>query len=253
MPALTATIIALNEAANIERAIRSLAAADEIIVIDSGSTDPTRDIARRLGAHVVEHPWPGFAEQKNFAAAVATHDWILSLDADEELDATARQALLDWKNSSPQAAAFRFARRARYLGRWILHSGWYPDWKIRLYDRRKANFEGGYVHESVKAEGSAETLAGEILHYTCDSLADHKKRIEFYTDLAAQEMIERGERGGALQRLLMPPWAFVSAYFLRFGLLDGVPGFLIARMAARYVRRKHAKARALRRAPKVAP
>jgi (heptosyl)LPS beta-1,4-glucosyltransferase len=253
MPSLSATLITLNEAANIERAIRSLSAADEILVIDSGSTDGTVEIARRLGARVIEHPWAGFAAQKNFAASAASHDWILSLDADEELNADARQAVLAWKKSSPRSTAFRFARRARYLGRWILHSGWYPDWKIRLYDRRSAKFEGGYVHESVKTNGPVETLAGEILHYTCDSLADHKKRIEFYTDLAAREMLDRGERAGALERLAMPPWTFFNSYFLRLGVLDGAPGFLIARMAARYVRSKYAKALALRAAPKDSP
>ncbi len=252
MPSLSATIIALNEAANIERVIRSLSPADEIIVIDSGSSDGTAEIARRLGARVVEHAWEGFAQQKNFAAAQAAHDWILSLDADEELNPDAQQAVRDWKKSSPHCAAFRFARRARYLGRWILHSGWYPDWKTRLYDRRRAQFEGGYVHESVKTDGPVETLSGEILHYTCDSLADHKKRIEFYTDLAAREMWAKDERPNAIERLLMPSWIFFHSYFVRLGVLDGVPGFLIARMAARYVRRKYAKVMALSRAGKAA-
>jgi glycosyltransferase involved in cell wall biosynthesis len=253
MPSLSATIITLNEAANIERAVRSLGPADEIVVVDSGSTDGTVEIARRLGATVIENPWEGFAAQKNLAAAKAGHDWILSLDADEELNADAQQAVRDWKQSSPKAAAYCFARRARYLGRWILHSGWYPDWKTRLYDRRRARFDGAYVHETVKAAGPVERLGGEILHYTCDSLADHQKRIEFYTHLAAREMLAKGERAGALRRLAMPPWLFLNTYFLRLGLLDGVQGFHIARMAARYVRMKYAKAEGLWAARKEAP
>jgi len=246
MPAISATIITHNEAAHIARAIRSLASADEVLVVDSGSTDATVEIASELGARVVFHPWEGFASQKNFASGEAAHDWILSLDADEELNEEARLAVAEWKNSAPSAAAYRVARRARFLGRWILHSGWYPDWKVRLFDRRQARWEGDYVHESVVTGKRVETLKGEILHYTSDSLSDHQKRIEFYTDLAAREMWERGERAAGWRRILLPPWSFVHSYLLRLGVLDGVAGFRIAWMAARYVRRKYAKLEKLR-------
>lgn len=241
MPPISATIIAKNEAQNIARAIRSLSCADEVLVVDSGSTDATREIAARLGAHILIHPWEGFAAQKNFASRQARHDWILSLDADEELNADAQAAALAWKAGQPSANGYRFARRARYLGRWVLHSGWYPDYKIRLFDRRQGSWVGPYVHESVVISGRPETLPGEILHYTCDSLAEHRQRIEFYTDLAAQEMYERGQRASSIQRLLGPPWIFLDTYFLRLGVLDGLPGFWIAWMAARYVSRKHGK------------
>ncbi len=241
MPPVSAAIITLNEAANIARALRSLSCADEIVVVDSGSKDGTPEIAARLGARVIAHPWEGFAAQKNFAAGQARFDWVLSLDADEELDDEAQQALERWKTSEPSAPGYRFARRARYLGRWILHSGWYPDYKLRLFDRRQGRWRGAYVHESVVVAGPVETLPGEILHYTCDSLVQHKERIEFYTDLAAREMLDRGERAGWLRRLLAPPWTFLQSYFFRLGILDGTAGFLIARMAARYVRRKYGK------------
>lgn len=241
MPPISATIITRNEAANIARAIRSLDCADEILVIDSGSTDETVKIAAELGARTITHAWEGFAAQKSFAVREATHDWVLSLDADEELNEEARAAIREWKQSTPDAEAYRFARRAQYLGRWILHSGWYPDWKIRLFHRNKAHWAGDFVHESVVAEGQVETLNGEILHYTCDSLADHRTRIEFYTGLAAREMFERGQRVGLARKLLAPPWVFINTYFLRLGVLDGVAGFLIAWMAARYVRRKFQK------------
>jgi glycosyltransferase involved in cell wall biosynthesis len=241
MPPLSATIIAHNEAQNIARAIRSLSLADEVLVVDAGSTDDTPRLAASLGARVVVHPWAGFAAQKNFACQQARYDWILSLDADEELSADAQAALARWKVAEPGATGYRFARRARYLGRWILHSGWYPDYKLRLFDRRQGRWVGDYVHESVAVEGAVETLPGEILHYTCDSLDGHRKRIEFYTDLAAREMFERGGRVGFLCRQLTPPWIFFSTYFLRLGVLDGYQGFLIAWMAARYVRRKYTK------------
>lgn len=246
MPPISAIIITHNEAQNIARAIRSLSCADEILVVDSGSTDETCNIAAALGARVVIHPWSGFAAQKAFASQQAEYDWTLNLDADEELNEDAQDALRHWKASEPAAAGYRFARRARYLGRWILHSGWYPDYKLRLFDRRKGSWEGAYVHESVVVRGPVETLRGEILHYTCDSLDEHRKRIEFYTDLAAQEMFDGGERVGLVRRLVAPPWVFVHSYFLRLGVLDGTQGFLIARMAALYVRRKYAKLAHLR-------
>jgi glycosyltransferase involved in cell wall biosynthesis len=246
MPAISATIIARNEANHIARAIRSLSCADEVIVVDCGSTDETVEVARSCGARVLSHPWEGFAAQKNFATSQAEHDWILSLDADEELDEAARAAVLRWKATAPAAAGYQFARRALYLGRWILHSGWYPDFKLRLFDRRKGEWQGAYVHESVVVAGRIETLAGEILHYTCDSLAEHARRIEFYTGLAAQEMFDRGERVSSISRLFAPPWIFVNTYFFRLGILDGPQGFAIARMAARYVRRKYARLSRLR-------
>ncbi len=241
MPPLSATIITLNEAAHIARAIRSFSCADEIMVIDAGSTDDTREIAARLGAKVLVHPWEGFAAQKNFAARQASHDWILSLDADEELDAEAQAAVRSWKNATPQAEGYRFARQARYLGRWIRHAGWYPDWKLRLYHRKHGQWMGSYIHESVKVEGRVETLPGKILHYTCDSLEEHRQRIEFYTDLAAAELTDREERVRWLRRAIAPPWTFAQTYFFRLGFLDGVPGFWIAWMASRYVSRKYAK------------
>ena len=247
MPALSATIITHNESANIARVIRSLSCADEIVVIDSNSTDDTREIASRLGARVIRHAFEGFAAQKNFSSEQAKHDWILSLDADEELDDKAQAALVEWKRSEPSAAGFQFARRAHYLGRWILHSGWYPDYKLRLFDRSRGSWQGAFVHESVGVNGAVTTLPGDILHYTCNSLEEHLARIEFYTHLAAIEMFERNERVSLLRRALAPPWIFLNTYFLRLGLLDGPQGYLIAKMAARYVRRKYAKLEELRK------
>ena len=241
MPRISATIVACNEARNLARALRSLACADEIVLVDSGSTDQTPDIAASLGARIIHQPWLGYAAQKNIATGHAQYDWILSLDADEELDAVAQAAILSWKGSQPAADAYRFARRARYLGRWILHSGWYPDYKVRLFNRRKAGWQGKYVHESVVVNGRVATMPGEILHYTCDTLQEHLQRIELYTDLAAEEMRERGETLNFLQRWVDPLWVFIHTYFFRLGVLDGHQGFLIATMAARYVRRKYAK------------
>jgi glycosyltransferase involved in cell wall biosynthesis len=247
MPAISATIITHNEEANIARAIRSLSCADEIVVIDSDSTDGTREIAKGLGARVITHPFEGFAAQKNVASSQAHHDWVLSLDADEELDSKAQATVAEWKRSNPSFAGYQFARRAQYLGRWILHSGWYPDYKVRLFDRRHGRWAGAYVHESVAVDGAVETLPGEILHYTCNSLDEHRQRIEFYTDLAAKEMLDRGENVGPLRRALGPPWVFVNSYLFRLGMIDGMPGYFIAKMASRYVHRKYAKLEELRK------
>jgi glycosyltransferase involved in cell wall biosynthesis len=241
MPGISATIVACNEANKLARALRSLACADEIVLVDSGSTDATPAIAAGLGARVIHQPWQGYVAQKNLAVSHAQHEWILSLDADEEFDDEAQAAIRSWKGSQPGADGYRFARRARYLGRWILHSGWYPDYKVRLFNRRKAGWIGNYVHESVVVNGRVETMPGEILHYTCDTLEEHLQRIELYTDLAAQEMRERGETVNFLRRWLDPLWVFFHTYFFRLGVLDGYQGFLIATMAARYVRRKYAK------------
>jgi glycosyltransferase involved in cell wall biosynthesis len=241
MALISATIITLNEARNIERAIRSLSCADEIVIVDAESTDRTRALAGNLGARVLVHPWAGFAAQKNLASDQALHDWILSLDADEELNAEAQQAIWEWKSSTPTAAGYRFARRARYLGRWILHSGWYPDYKVRLFDRRRGRWKGAYVHESVEVSGPVETLPGEILHYTCDSLDEHRQRIDFYTELAARELFDRGAGPNLIRRTLAPAWFFTNSYLVRLGILDGYRGFLIAWMGARAVRRKYAK------------
>lgn len=245
MPLISATIITHNEASNVARCLRSLACADEVVLVDSGSTDETRSIAENLGARVIGHPWDGFAAQKNFATNQARHDWILSLDADEELDSMAQAAVLKWKTSEPVVAGYQFARRARYLGRWIRHSGWYPDYKVRLFDRRWGHWQGAYVHESVVVEGAVKTLPGEILHYTCDSLEEHRRRIEFYTDLAAAEILQQGKRVSWFHSQLDPWWTFLQTYFLRSGFLDGTQGFWIAYMASQYVKRKYAKCASL--------
>ncbi len=249
MPPISAVVIAHNEADSIGRALTSLACADELVVVDSGSTDCTSDVAASFGARVLLHSWPGYAAQKNYGVEQAHHDWILSLDADEELDAQAQAAVHAWKASGarPGAAGYRFARRARFLGRWIRHGGWYPDYKVRLFDRHRGRWQGAYVHETVEVTGPVETLPGEILHYTCDALEEFQERIERYAELGAGEMFERGARPDALLGLLAPSWRFVHTYFLRLGFLDGYPGLLIARMEARYVREKLAKLARLHR------
>src|SRR5215510_4094507 len=151
---ISATIITLNESDRIAETIRSLSCCDEVIVVDSGSTDGTREIAARMGARVFTRQWDGYSGQKNFAAEQASHDWILSIDADERLSGELAAEISEWKQKPPATAAMSMPRRAYYLGRWIGHSGWYPDRKVRLYDRRRARWKGEAVHESLQVDGA---------------------------------------------------------------------------------------------------
>jgi glycosyltransferase involved in cell wall biosynthesis len=240
---ITATIITLNEERNVARAIESLRCCDEILVVDSGSTDRTLELASRLGARVVETPWHGYAKQKNFAAEQARHDWILSLDADEALSEALEGELWQIKKNGPGFDAYTMPRLAQYLGRWILHSGWYPDRKVRLFNRQKAKWVGNYVHESVFVEGSIGHLKSNILHFTCSSLSEHLKTMDRYTTLAAEQVVDQKTHVGWTQLAINPAWTFFKSYVLQRGFLDGMEGLTIANMAALYNFLKYAKAK----------
>ena len=240
---ISGAVITLDEERNLRRAIASMACCDEIVVVDSGSCDRTVEIAREMGARVVTRAWTGYADQKNFAAEQASHDWILSLDADEEVSPKLADSIREIRGGEPEVAGYAFPRRARYLGKWIQRSGWYPDRKVRLYDRRRARWKGDYVHESVAVDGPVGRLDGDLLHYTCDSFAQHVATVNRYTTLAAREMRARGRRPGLVRLLAAPPWTTFRTYVLRLGFLDGFAGLLIAVMAGFYVFCKYAKAR----------
>lgn len=240
---ISATLITLNEEDNIARAIESLRCCDEVVVVDSGSQDRTMEIAAKLGARIVESPWRGYAGQKNFAAEKAANDWILSIDGDEALSEALEGEIWQIKKTGARFDAYTMPRMAQYLGRWILHSGWYPDRKVRLYDRRRAHWEGDFVHESVKVEGTIGHLDCNLLHFTCDSITSHLKRMDRYTTLAAQELVARGKKVTLADLLFDPPWTFLRTYILQAGFLDGVEGLTIAYMAAFYNFVKYAKAR----------
>ena len=240
---ISATIITFNEQGKIARAIESLRCCDEVVVVDSGSSDPTVETAAKLGARVVESPWRGYAEQKNYATGQASYDWILSIDADEALSEALEGEIWHIKKNGPQFDAYTMPRMAQYLGRWIMHSGWYPDRKVRLYDRRKARWVGDFVHESVDVDGSIGHLQCNLLHYTFDSLSEHLKSTDRYTTLAAQELVARRQKIDWVDLALDPCWTFLRTYFVRAGFLDGVEGLTIAFMASFYNFLKNAKAR----------
>lgn len=240
---ISATIITFNEERNIPRVIESLRCADEVIVVDSGSSDRTVEIAAKLGARVVESPWRGFAGQKNLASDNATHDWILSLDADEALSEALEGEIWQIKKNGPEYDAYTMPRLAQYLGRWIMHSGWYPDRKVRLFDRRKAKWVGRYVHESVVVGGRVGHLKENLLHYTCASLSEHLRTMDRYTTLAAEQLVDQRSPIGWPQLLGDPLWTFFRTFVLQRGFLDGTEGLAIAYMAALYNFLKYTKAK----------
>jgi len=241
MNRFTANLITLNEERNLPRVLASLAGvADEIVVVDSGSTDRTREIAQAQSARVFVRPWTNYSDQRNFGAAQASCDWVLIIDADEELSPELRASLAAWKQQEAGAIAYSVARRANYLGRWIRHSGWYPDRNIRLYRRDRARYAGA-VHERMLVDGPVDALDGDLLHYAYRTSAEHAEKVDNYSGLAAKQLFAAGRRQWRLALLFAPPWAFLRAYIFQQGFRDGPHGFRIARMAARYVFLKYRK------------
>jgi len=241
VPKLSVTVITKNEAADIGAALESVAWADELIVVDSGSSDGTPAIARRHNARVVEREWPGYIAQKNYAASMATYDWILSLDADERVTPELAREIQQTIGARSPHAAYRVPRVTWYLGRWIRTTDWYPDYQTRLYDRRVAEWTGKYVHEAVTVRGPVGQLRGELEHFAYRDTADHLETIDRYTTYAARQMHEDGRQAGLLQIAGHPPLAFLRNYLAHGGIRDGVPGFIISALNAYYVFLKFAK------------
>ena len=242
MPRLSVVIIARDEAANIRAALDSVAWADERIVVDSGSTDATVRIAREAGAHVATHEWEGYAAQKNHATSLATHDWVLSIDADERVTPALADEIRALLLDEPPASGFRIPRVTRYLGRWIRSTDWYPDPQLRLYDRRRARWADVLVHESVILDGAVPLrLRGELEHHPYHDIAHHLETMNRYTTLAAQQMHRDGRHATPVDLVVQPAAAFVRNYFLRAGIRDGAVGLLVSILNSYYVFLKFAK------------
>jgi glycosyltransferase involved in cell wall biosynthesis len=240
VPKLSVTIITRNEAADIAAAIASVAWADDILVVDSQSTDGTADLARAAGARVIVRDWPGYIEQKNFAAMQAAHDWILSLDADERATpGLARE--IQQTLEQPAHQAYQLPRVTWYLGQWIRATDWYPDYQTRLYDRRAARWTGRYVHEGVTVDGTLGRLRGDLQHFAYRDISDPLETIDRYTTLAARQMHEDGRRASPAALLLHGPLAFLRNYLLRGGFRLGTTGLVISTLNAYYVFLKFAK------------
>ena len=241
MPKLSVTVITRNESANIADALRSVAWADELIVVDAESSDDTVALARQFTDRVVVRPWPGYIGQKNFAASLAANDWILSLDADERVTPPLGDELRRVMAGAPAHAAYRMPRVTRYLGRWIRTTDWYPDYQLRLYDRRRAEWSGRYVHEAVSVRGTVGRLSAEIEHVGFKDIAEHLATIDRYTTFAARQMHETGRRATWLHLAIYPRLAFVRNFLLKGGFRDGELGLVLSKLNSHYVFLKYAK------------
>ncbi|NLH50210.1 MAG: glycosyltransferase family 2 protein [Myxococcales bacterium] len=238
---ISVTVITRDEERNIARCLASVPFADEIVVVDSGSTDQTVEIARQFTDRVVTHEWEGHVRQKQYAVDLAAHDWILSLDADEVVSEPLRHLIEDWKTREPAADAYLVNRRTFYLGKWINHSGWYPDARIRLFDRRRSRWGGYDPHDEVICAGRTGVLAGDLLHYSYRDLSHHLQQIDKYTSIMAEQFWAKGRRASLPDLLFRPPFAFLKKYVAQGGFLDGRHGLLVCILTAYYVFCKYAK------------
>jgi glycosyltransferase involved in cell wall biosynthesis len=222
---LSVVIIALNAASQIEACLKSAAFADEIVVVDSGSRDDTWEIALKYGASVLHQDWLGFGRQKQFAVERASHDWVLCLDADERVSDSLRTSIVETLKS-PHFQVYRMPRCNRFMGRWLRHGEGYPDWSLRLFDRRVARWSEDAVHEKVLASSAVGSLRGDLLHESQESLAAYLEKQNRYTSLQAEELSQRGKQATFGRLAASPLLRFVKFYFLRLGFLDGAPGLV---------------------------
>lgn len=250
MNKLSVIIITKNEERNLARCLASVATiADEIVVVDSFSTDGTPAVAQQYGAKFYTQDFLGYAQQKNLATSYVSNDWVLSLDADEELTEELRVAIAE-ALINPYYVVYKFSRLTNYCGQWIKHCGWYPDWQTRLYNRTKGKWIEKRVHEywaPLDDTSKKGVLKGDLLHYSFTSLSQHLQKIEKYTELAAIAAVEEGKKASVLKIILSPFWHFVSEYIVKLGFLDGFNGYLICKLSAYTAFVKYSKIRLYRK------
>lgn len=234
MTPLSVVIITFNEEHNITRCLESIKdIADEIVVVDSFSRDRTKEICLSYGVKFIEHPFEGHIEQKNFAITQATHPFILSLDADEAPDEKLRRSILEVK-SNKKCDGYKMNRLTNYCGKWIRHSGWYPDTKLRLWDSRKGAWTGINPHDRYEMEEDSKIcfLKGDILHYSYYSIDQHYKQLRYFSDIGAKALFNKKKKATIVKRFLSPAFKFVKNYFFKLGFLDGYYGFTVCRLSA---------------------
>jgi glycosyltransferase involved in cell wall biosynthesis len=240
---ISAVVICGNEEANIADCLESVKWCDEIVVVDSMSADRTPEIARRYTDKVIRRPWPGYVAQKNFALEQGTGDWLFSIDADERCTPELKAAVERAVASADGVDGFRVKRRVRYLGRWINHGGWYPDWKLRVVRRGRARWTGVDPHDKLVADGPTRDLDADLEHYTYRDFSHQLKTIDRFSDVVVEEWIKAGRRPSLFKQLFHPPVKFLECYLWKLGFLDGWPGFVIAKASAFYVFTKQVKLR----------
>lgn len=243
---LSVTVITHNAGAQLEACLKSASFADELVVVDSGSTDDTVAIAGRHAARIVQKEWMGFGAQKQFAVDCASHDWVLCLDADERVSEALRQSILK-ELATPRAQAFEMARCNRFMGRWLKHGEGYPDWSLRFFDRRRARWSDDEVHEKVLASDPVARMGGDLLHESAESLDRYLEKQNRYTTLQAERLRAAGRRAGTVRLVLSPLARFIKFYILRLGFLDGVPGLVHVAIGCMNSFNKYAKLIAMQR------
>jgi hypothetical protein len=244
MKPFSAVIITYNEENNIRRCLESIAGiAHEIIIVDSLSTDKTKEICAAFHVRFIEQPFLGYIEQKNFALGLATHDYVLSLDADEALDDTLKKSILEQCAQSFPFDCYQMNRLSSFCGQWIKHGAWYPDRKIRLINRRKGGWGGINPHDKIVMQEGVQLkrLEGDILHYTYGTIEEIAQQTNRFTTIQAKSMFDRGKRSNVIKIVINPLVAFVSGYIFKMGFLDGYNGFIIASLAANSTLVKYAK------------
>lgn len=237
---LSVILITRNEAANTRACLESVAFADEIIVVDSGSTDDTAAIARAMGAKVYEHDWPGFGPQKNRALNYATQEWVFSIDADERVTPQLRSEL-EQAMRKGDAEGYYCPRLSQFCGTFVRHSGWYPDYVLRLFKRGAGKFSDSLVHEHVQLDGRSAKLKHPLLHYSYLTAEDVERKVAHYSAAAAQQMHQAGKKSDRVGAAMSAGWAFVRTWIIRLGILDGRAGWGIAVMNARTTWLKYRK------------
>lgn len=253
---LSVVIITFNEEKNLERCLQSVKqVADEIVVLDSYSTDKTKSIALAFGARFLEAPFTDFVSQKNNADAAATHDWILSLDADEALDDTLLQTVIQLKQTNhSNNTVFQINRLTNYCGTWIKHCGWYPDKKIRLYQKSAGAWTGNGLHEGwtpFNKNLQIIDLNGLLLHYSYYTYSDHLKQIEKYSEMAAKIAVKQGKNVSLLKWLFAPGFRFFADYIIRLGFLDGLNGYMVCKLSSWAAFVKYSKIRQYHKDPEL--
>lgn len=247
MKKLSVVIITKNEEKNIRRCLESVKWADEIIVVDSQSEDKTIEIVQEYNAKVYSPEWRGYGPAKQEGVKHATHDWIFSIDADEEVSKPLESEIKSILSQEDLADGYLMPRKTNFMGRWINHSNWYPDHILRLFDKTKGGFNSNRVHEAVEIAGSKNYLQNDLLHYSNPNLDEYLRKFNIYTRMGAEDLLAKNKKAGLFGICIKPLAAFIKHYFLKRGFLDGLEGFLISFLSAVAVMVKYAKLRELQK------